>query len=153
VKPRPRRRAPSQLADTLQTLLRRIDPDHRLDAFRVWTFWSEAVGPAVAERAQPAGFRGGVLSVRVSSHAWMQELQFMKDELRLELNRRLGQELIRDIYFVSGARMPASPTPPQAPRRRPAGMARTGSLPQLRDPALSEVFARIARAHDRRRDE
>jgi predicted nucleic acid-binding Zn ribbon protein len=152
MKARPRR-PPAQLADTLTTVLQRIDPDQRLDAYRVWTFWDEAVGPAVAQRAQPAGFRAGVLSVWVSSHTWMQELQFMKDELRGEINRRLGQELIRDIYFVSGTRMPKTGPPPPPRARRGSELAPTGPLPRLRDPALEAVFARIARAHTRRRGE
>lgn len=149
--PRPRR-PPAHVANTLQTILRRIDPDHRLEVYRLWTFWADAVGPAVAERAEPAGFRAGVLSVRVSNHAWLQELQFMKDELRDELNRRLGGEHIRDIYFVSGSRRREAdaPTPP---RRRVESRARSGPVPRLRDRAISDVFERIARAHDRRRDE
>jgi len=90
------------VADTLRRVLQRIDPDHRLEVYRLWTFWREEVGQAIAARAEPAGFRAGVLSVRVNSAAWMQELQFMKEELRERLNARLGADLIRDIYFVSG---------------------------------------------------
>lgn len=91
---------PSPVSELVGRVLRRIDPERKLDAYRVWIFWDEEVGAAIAARAQPSGYHRGILSVRVTSHSWMQELQMMKDTLRERLNRRLGQELIRDIYFT-----------------------------------------------------
>lgn len=135
------------VGDALRQVLQRIDPERRLEVFRIW---ASEVGEAVAARAEPAAFRDGVLSVRVRGAAWMQELQFAKEEIRTRLNRRLGAERVRDIYFVSGSERapppPArqAPAPPDAPEEPPI------DLPPLRDPRLAEVFARIARAHQRR---
>jgi predicted nucleic acid-binding Zn ribbon protein len=133
----------------LQRVLQRIDPDQRMKAYRIWTFWRDEVGAAIAARAEPAGFRAGVLSVRVSSAAWMQELQFMKENIRERLNARLGENLVRDIYLVSG--------PVQAPKPDDAPAAQSASehavvppIPRLKDPRLAAVFERIARAHARR---
>src|SRR5262245_22866324 len=140
---------PDRAADALRHVLQRIDPERRLAVYRVWVFWDEVVGAAVAARAQPASFRDGVLSVRVGGAAWMQELQFMKEEVRERLNARLGAELIRDIYFVSGT------IEPRRPARAAAATASSEDapieLPPLRDARLAEVFARIARAHRGRR--
>ena len=130
----------------LDRLLRRIDPDDRLRAFRVWTFWSDEVGEAIAGHARPVALHAGVLTVSVDSPTWMQELQFLKETLRERLNARLGQVLIDDIYFVSGAvarparRANTAPTmgPPPAP------------LPPLRDPELAAAFGRIVQARARR---
>lgn len=97
---RGRSNPPSPVSDLVGRVLQRIDPERKLDAYRVWLFWNEEVGEAIAARAQPSGYHRGVLSVRVSSHSWMQELQLMKDALRERLNARLGQDLIRDIYFT-----------------------------------------------------
>jgi predicted nucleic acid-binding Zn ribbon protein len=135
------------VGDALRQVLQRIDPERRLEVFRIW---AGEVGDAVAARAEPAAFRDGVLSVRVRGAAWMQELQFAKEEIRTRLNRRLGAERVRDIYFVSGSER--APAPP-VPRQSPAPAAAPGppiDLPPLRDPRLAEVFARIARAHQRR---
>jgi len=140
-----RRSHPDRVADALRQVVLRIDPDRRLAAYRVWTFWAEAVGPAVASHAEPATFRDGVLSVRVSSAAWMQELQLMKDELREQLNTRLGRALIRDIYFVSGAVTPP-PARRTAPVPRPDDDEPPVALPPLTDPRLAEVMARLTRA-------
>lgn len=138
--PRPR---PDRVGNALRQVVQRIDPERRLAAYRVWTFWAEEVGPTVAARAEPAAFRDGVLSVRVAGAAWMQELQFMKDELRQRLNQRLGTDLIRDIYFVSGAvrRAPRAPAPPApAPEEAPVAM------PAVSDPKLAAILARLAEA-------
>ena len=129
-------------------MLQRIDPDKRLEVYRVWTFWAEEVGEAIASRAEPAGFRAGVLSVRVSSASWTQELQFMKDTLRERLNARLGEELIRDIYFVSGSVARREAEPAEEPiASKPIAVP---LLPPIRDPELAAVFRRIVRAHARR---
>jgi predicted nucleic acid-binding Zn ribbon protein len=146
---RPRSR-PDRVGDALRHVLQRIDPERRLELFRMW---AAEVGPAIAARSEPAGFRDGVLSVRVNGAAWMQELQFVKEEIRARLNVRLGGEVVRDVYFVSGgggdatpaARAVAKPAPPPDEPDEPI------VLPNLRDPRLAEVFARIARAHRRRR--
>jgi hypothetical protein len=143
---RPNRR-PDRVGDALQHVLQRIDPERRLELFRVW---ASEVGAAIAARAEPTAFRDGILSVRVSSAAWMQELQFAKEDIRKRLNQRLGTEAVRDVYFVSGG---GEPTPPA----RPARTSRVADepkepidLPPLRDARLAEVFERIARAHQRR---
>ena len=140
-----RRSQPYRVADALRQVVLRIDPDRRLAAYRVWTFWADAVGPGVAAHAEPASFRDGVLSVRVAGAAWMQELQLMKDELRSTLNARLDRPLIRDIYFVSGAltRQPArraAPAPPRDDDEPPV------PLPPLKDPRMAAMLERLTRA-------
>lgn len=146
------RHRPDRVADALRQVLQRIDPERRLAVYRVWVFWEDVVGAAVAARAQPASFRDGVLSVRVGGAAWMQELQFMKEEVRERLNARLGAELIRDIYFVSGVvERPRAAAPRPADARPDDGEPM--ELPPIRDPRIREVFARIARAHRERRRE
>jgi predicted nucleic acid-binding Zn ribbon protein len=139
---------PSALGQTLERVLKRIDPDKRLEVYRVWTFWAEEVGEAIAARAEPAGFRAGILSVRVSSASWTQELQFMKETLRERLNARLGKELIRDIYFVSGSmtRRQAEPAE-EAVASKPIAVP---LLPHMQNPELAAVFRRLVRAHARR---
>jgi predicted nucleic acid-binding Zn ribbon protein len=143
------RQRPTRVGDTLERVLRRVDPDHRMKAFRVWTFWNQEVGDSVAKHAQPDGFRAGVLSVRVDSPTWMQELQFMKESIRSRLNQRLGEPLIQDVYFVSGKTAPAEEKPVEsAPKtRRPRPIA----LPRINNPELAAVFKRIAAAHSKQK--
>lgn len=149
-----KRSSPKRLRDPLQRVLQRIDPEKRLQVYRVWTFWREEVGEAIAARSEPAAFRAGVLVVRVSSAAWMQELQLMKEKIRERLNERLGGERIRDVYFVSGPTVRDDVTPPLRAQPSPSPLVREAPapLPRLRDPKLSAVFERIVAAHRRARD-
>ncbi len=59
--------------------------------------WKEAVGESIYNHAQPQCFTRGVLKVAVSSSAWMQQLQFMKENIKGSLNKRLGKKTITDI--------------------------------------------------------
>lgn len=140
---------PATVGDVLQAVLQRLDPEQELRAYRVWDVWAQVVGPTVARRAQPSRVRNGVLVVTVATHAWMQELQFMKETLRERLNARLGVPAIRDIFFVAGhVDVPAEAEPPPTPP--PGAPAPPVPLPDLDDPALAATFARIMNAHARR---
>jgi hypothetical protein len=134
----------------LADVLKRIDPEQRLQAFEVWRYWQEEVGATLARRSRPSAFRNGVLVVDVSSHAWIQDLQFIKESVRQRLNTRIGRELIRDIYFASGAVALPEPDGKAQPPDPPPD-ASDIALPTLSDPALASVFQRIVHAHRRRR--
>ena len=146
------------VGDVLGDVLKRVDPEQQLRAYRIWSFWNDEVGDGIARRAQPTHFRNGILFVTVATHSWMQELQFMKDHIRERLNARLEAPLVRDIFFVSGtldadARGPephagasASAAAAPAPAARPDAAA----LPALADPALAAVFARVVAARAKR---
>lgn len=133
-------------------MLKRLDTEQNLRAYEVWTFWDEEVGDALARRAQPSQFRNGLLIVTVSSHGWMQELQFLKDELRDRLNRRLGTDIIRDLYFVSG-KVRGRPDPPSVDSSTEPELGECQAVPDLPaidDAELAEAFRRLAMARARR---
>ena len=82
--------------------LRRLNLDTKMRGYAVWGVWDQTVGETVAQQAQPAFVRVGILFVKCSSSAWMQQLQFMKVTIRDELNRLLEKEVIKDIRFQIG---------------------------------------------------
>ncbi len=129
--------------------MRRIDPDRRIEVYRLWSFWDEVVGEGIARRAQPQRMRDRVLVVAVSSHTWMQELQFLKENIRERLNQRLGAPLIEDLRLVSGsvrqppARSEAAAPPPVA----------VPELPKTGSAELDAALARVAHACARRQAE
>ena len=145
---KPPLRRTDRLADVLDTVLKRVDPEQQLPAYGVWKIWDDVVGAAIAQRAQPLRVRNGILFVAVATHAWLQELQYMKDEIRERLNGRLGADRVRDIYFVSGQlERRDEPEPPPATLPHPAGPV---SLPPIADPQLAAAWARIVEARARR---
>jgi len=135
----------THLGKALGAVLKRVDPDEHLRVYRVWSFWAEEVGELIARRARPTHVRNGVLVVTVATHAWMQELRFLKESLRQRINARLGAELIRDMDFVAG---PIDTEPAEPPEAAPHGRGLV-SVPAITDPDISAAFARIleARAH------
>ena len=90
------------LRPVLKEALRRLNLDAGMKGYAVWGVWDKIVGETVAEQAQPAFVRRGILFVKCSSPAWMQELQFMKEMILEGLNRQLGRGVIKEIRFQIG---------------------------------------------------
>lgn len=74
----------------------------RLKDLVIWQSWDQAVGKAIAVRAQPLRMVGGTLTVVVASGPWMQQLSFMKTELCERINALLGEERVKEIILKAG---------------------------------------------------
>jgi len=94
---------PRRVGDVLRGALRRLPDAQRLADHALWTHWDAVVGPTLARHARPERLRRGVLVVAVDSAEWMQELQFLKHELRERLNARLGRAVVRDVFLALDA--------------------------------------------------
>jgi predicted nucleic acid-binding Zn ribbon protein len=94
---------PTHVGDVLRAALERLPEAQRLADHAVWTHWESVVGPTVARHARPERLRRGVLVVAVDNATWMQELQFLKRELRERLNARLGRSVVREVFLVLAA--------------------------------------------------
>ena len=84
----------------LRAALERLPEAERLADHAVWAHWDAVVGPTIARHARPERMRRGVLLVAVDGPEWMQELQFLKHELRERLNARLGRPVVRDLFLA-----------------------------------------------------
>jgi len=62
--------------------------------------WGDIVGERVAGVTECVSLEDGVLSVRVKSAAWRQELAYMKGDLIKAIIRDRGPGLVRDIRFL-----------------------------------------------------
>ncbi len=70
-----------------------------LRRYEVIRHWAEAVGPAVARRAEPVEVRGRTLYVEVRDPVWLQQLVFLSDSIRRALNEAVGREALDRIFF------------------------------------------------------
>ncbi len=61
--------------------------------------WEDILSPILSKHAKPVGIKGNELIVEVSSSAWLNELSFLKGEMKNRLNREAGRELIKEIRF------------------------------------------------------
>jgi hypothetical protein len=118
----------------LSQLLTRWGMDRKLREYQAWEVWDEVVGPQIAARARPCKMREGVLEVAVDQPVWMQQLQLMKPRIVSQLNARLGEALIRDIFWRRGRRESATAG---GPLHRTPGPNR--NLPPLDDGDLADI--------------
>jgi predicted nucleic acid-binding Zn ribbon protein len=107
----------SGIRTLIQTLLRRAEASYPNQAHRVWEVWEEAVGPDVAKRSSPLSLRRGSLLVGVVNAPWMQQLSFLRETIRDSVNRRLEQDLVREVRFrlaeiEPGSGIRKAPAPP-----------------------------------------
>ena len=93
---------PVDMKEALQSTLRKLHLDRQILASNIWSVWEEVVGEAVAQRTQPEKIRHGTLFVTVTNSSWMQQLQFIKEDLRQKLNTALQSDEIGEIRFRVG---------------------------------------------------
>ena len=143
------RRIP-RAGNVLADLLDRLPFRERLREHAVWNVWAEVVGSLLASKAEPVRIEEGKLFVRVANSAWMQELQFLKDDIRSRLNHRLGASVVRGLYLVLGAGKPR-PKEEVTPPVHPVDESKiTALVPDVKQPEIEMALRRVARARARR---
>lgn len=78
--------------------------------WKIWKKWPELVGPTVAAASEPVAFRDGTLAIWVKSAAWMQQLVFAREQIRVTLNQKLGADMVKTVQLTLDRRsVPADP--------------------------------------------
>ena len=143
-------RKPIRASSVLTELLAQAEFRDRLHQYSVFPLWAEVVGAELARRTEPLRIEEGKLVIRVDGSAWMQELQFLKDEIRERLNVRAGAALVREIYLVSG-RVRRRAKTKEVRTLHPVDETEIAALvPSIGLPDLEASIRRIARARGRR---
>ena len=93
---------PTKLAGILGSVLETRHLKKRIEDCEVFEIWDDVVGENISIRTAPLAFRKGCLKITVSDHGWLQQLQFMKEEIKEKLNKKLGRDLVESIYFQIG---------------------------------------------------
>lgn len=137
-------------ADVLRAMLPNVATTERLEEYRVWEVWEEAVGRLVARKAQPTKIQRGKLFVSVSNSAYLQEMQFYKAHIRDAVNKHLGSLVVKDIFFVLGRVQESAARPAPPPRQRPLPPYEELTVPKLDRPELEQVFASLLDARRKR---
>ena len=88
---------PESIGLILKSVLSSRRLKEKWSIIEIQKYWKEIVGEAIYNNAQPLNIIQGVLKVGVSSSVWMQQLQFMKDTLKDNINKRLKRQIISDI--------------------------------------------------------
>lgn len=88
------------LIKELMTTYKRNMPDSEMA--RIFGLWNTAMGDNIAANTRPAAFKGSLLLVNVVSSPWMQQLQYLKQDIIYNINTALGNDLVKDIKFKIG---------------------------------------------------
>ena len=63
-------------------------------------YWEEVVGDKISKNTEPQSVEHGTLTVSVSNPAWRQELVFKKEEIIKQLNKKIGENTIKELRFI-----------------------------------------------------
>jgi predicted nucleic acid-binding Zn ribbon protein len=97
-----RRSAPRPISLAVQSLERAVAPSTPLA--RIQQAWPAAVGAVVAANASPLRERNGTVTVYCPQAVWAQEVTLMAAEVTANLNRELGDDLVREIRTTATPR-------------------------------------------------
>lgn len=97
-----KKKAPEKIHSILERVLSGLNLGIKAKQFEIWEVWDSVVGQHIARQAQPQQIRNMVLWTVVSSSTWMQQLEFMKQQIIDRLNERIGEKVIKDIRFRIG---------------------------------------------------
>ena len=90
----------TSLSKALHGMLRSWGVDGKIRESQAVAFWSQIVGPRIAEVTESLRVEDGRMFVQVQSSSWKNELVFMKTEIIQRLNKAVGRKVIKDIVFV-----------------------------------------------------
>ncbi|MCF7804083.1 MAG: DUF721 domain-containing protein [Candidatus Marinimicrobia bacterium] len=90
----------SKLAESLEKMIDQYDLKGPLDQSKTLELWDEVVGEKLASKTHPEKIEHGKLIVKVDSPTWRNELQFHKEQIKKDLNTRIGKKIVKQIVFV-----------------------------------------------------
>jgi hypothetical protein len=93
------------IGEILFKALKRRGMTSKLEENSLLKFWPKAVGSQIAAQTQPDCLRNGTLFVKTTSSVWVQQLHFMKEEIRQKINELSGKESIKEIRFSVGLKL------------------------------------------------
>ena len=98
---RPKKTRPVAVGEALEGYLQRAGLARRVGQAQVIPDWPGLVGPQIAAVATPESVTpDGVLFVRVSTSAWMNELQLMTPQIMARINAGRGPGRITTIRWL-----------------------------------------------------
>lgn len=85
------------LASAINAIAGRLGAPDAAEIMVVFGVWDDAVGPQVAEHAQPAAIKKGALIVEVDDTRWATQLKWLAPQVLKQLNEALGKEVIEKL--------------------------------------------------------
>jgi predicted nucleic acid-binding Zn ribbon protein len=87
------------ISRALDDLIGSLGIKGKISEYDAVLMWGEVVGDQIVKAATAESISKGVLSVRVKTGVWRNELMLRKAEIIKKLNFALGTKIVRDIKF------------------------------------------------------
>lgn len=94
-----RRSKTISIAEAIKDYIAENDLGEKLNEATVLNSWNEIVGKAISSRTQRIYIKDHVLYVHLNSSVVRNELLMLRQALREKINKKVGEELIRDIVL------------------------------------------------------
>ena len=88
-----------RIKKVLERALRNLGIEKKVKEGRVFEVWDKAVGKKIGAHAHPLKIKRGKLFVKVTDSSWLQELSFLKEKIIKKVNKGLGEEVVKEIFF------------------------------------------------------
>ena len=88
-----------RIRGVLGRVLRNLGIEKKVKEGRVFRVWDKEVGKKIATHTHPLKIKRGKLFVAVTDSSWLQELSFLKEKIIKKINKRMGEEVVKDIFF------------------------------------------------------
>jgi tRNA A37 N6-isopentenylltransferase MiaA len=92
----------NSIGSVLEDALRKLKYNTKLKEHLVLEVWNEVVGEYVAKQTQPESIKDNKLFVRVSTLAWIRQLESLKQMIIDRLNRRVEKGVVKEMQFNLG---------------------------------------------------
>ncbi|HSL85325.1 MAG TPA: DUF721 domain-containing protein [Bacteroidales bacterium] len=90
------------LKDALNTKMKSLKVHQQLKEIQVIALWADTVGSRLSGQTKATRMVRGRLYVMVNSSAWAHQLSFFRREYIQKINTKLGEPVIKDIFFQVG---------------------------------------------------
>ncbi len=97
-----KKKVASSLGDILPEIVRRLEKEKNPSKESIDAEWKAICGDSAFKHSRPGTLRKKILTVKVDSPAWLQELDLQKRKLLKGLKRIFGKDRISEIRFKIG---------------------------------------------------
>lgn len=91
-----------EISDIIRDILKNRGWGAKVEEHKVFSVWGEVVGDRVAKNSAPKQINRGALVVITKNPTWTQQLTMMKEKIIKKLNKRLGDDIVKEIRFIQG---------------------------------------------------
>lgn len=85
------------LEEAMERLVDTYGLREKLDERAIVSLWDNMVGGMIAHRTISLRLRRGKLRIKVDSAPLRQELSFMREKMKENINRELGREVVKEV--------------------------------------------------------